>query len=65
MEFSEKALQILQAGGWTEDRFLHPDTFIEKLTNAGYKPLAAALEFLQRFGELKYHFLQILKATRK
>lgn len=56
MDFSEITLQVLQTGGWTEDRFLPPDSFVEKLTKAGYKPHAAALELLQRFGGLRFSF---------
>ncbi len=65
MNFSEKTLKILHECGWTEDRFLHPDTFVVKLTNAGYKPHAAALEFLQRFGELKISFLADTKGYKE
>lgn len=54
MNFSETTLKILYAGGWTEDRLLPSNSFIEKLTQAGYKPHAAALEVLQRFGGLKF-----------
>ena len=56
MMFSDKTSQILHAGGWTEDRLLPADSFIEKLTKAGYKPHAAALEVLQRFGGLEFSF---------
>lgn len=56
MDFSEKALHILHAGGWTEDRLLPADDFVNKLTEAGYKPHAAALEVIQRFGGLNFSF---------
>jgi hypothetical protein len=54
MVFSEKSMQILRDGGWTEDRLLPADSFIEKLTKAGYTPHPAALEVLQQFGGLEF-----------
>jgi len=56
MLFSEKTSKILHTGGWSEDRFLPADTFIEKLTKAGYAPHVAALEVLQRFGGLEFSY---------
>lgn len=56
MYFSEEALHILHAGGWTEDRLLPQGCFIEKLTTAGYTPHPAALEVLQRFCGLELSY---------
>lgn len=56
MKLSEKALKILHANGWTEDRNLNTDLYAQKLRDAGCKPHSAVLRFLARFEGLDIIF---------